>query len=69
MWYVSHPDAWVAELVKHLTVDFGSGCHLTLSWVQALTWACALIARRLLRILLLSLPLPHLCSLSLKISK
>ena len=32
-------DTWVAQSVKHPTLDLGSGHDLTFSWVQALRWA------------------------------
>ena len=61
---------WVAQKVKHPSLDFGSGHNLTICETGALSWilhrqhgACLGFS------LHLSLPLPDLCFLSLKINK
>ena len=58
-----HWDAWVAQSVEHLTLDFGSGHDLTGSWDWALhrapCWKWSLV--RILS-LPLALPLLHKCA-------
>ena len=62
--------AWVAQLVKCLTLDFGSGNDLTVCGTEPYVGLCT-DREELLGILSLSLPLLHSCahSLSLKIYK
>ena len=65
--------AWVAQLVKHLTLDFGSGHHLTVCGIEPYCRVLPWLVQSLLGILSLplSLPIPHLltCALSLSLSK
>ena len=64
--------AWVALLVKHVTFDFGSGHHLTVSEVDSVLTDGGCLGFSLSP---LSLPLPHshaqvrMCALSLSPSK
>ena len=67
--------AWVAQSVKHPTLDFSSGHDLTVQELQPHIGLCADSAQSLLGVLSLhlSVPLPrlHVCALSvsLKINK
>ena len=60
-------DAWVAQLVEHLTPAFSSGRDLTVWEIEPHVWLCADRAGPAWDSLPLSLPLPpgvHTCSLS-----
>ena len=61
-----HGGAWMAQLVEHLTLDFGSGHDLTICEIESCI-GLSLTAWSLLGILsLISLcPSPNLCTLSL----
>ena len=64
--------SWVARSFKHLTLGFGSGQDLTVHEFEPYLGLCANSAEPAwgsLSLSLLSLPLPHLCSLSLKVNK
>ena len=56
--------AWVAQLVKHLTLDFGSSYNVTVLGLSP-TSGSVLTVRSLIGILSLPLCVPLLCSSSL----
>ena len=60
--------AWVAPLVKHLTLDFLSGHDLTVWEFEAHTWLCRGSTEPAWDSVSHSLPLPYLRSLSLSLS-
>ena len=60
--------AWVAQLVEHQTLGFGSGHDLTAPEFEP-HWSSALTARSLPGILSPSLSAPPLLTLSLEINK
>ena len=62
---------WVARLVEHPTLDFGSGRDLTVHGLEPLSGLCAISAEPAWDSLSvpLSLFLPNLGSLPLKINK
>ena len=67
---VNHRGAWVAQSVKHLSLDFSSGHDLTVRGIKPHVRLCTDSAEPAWNSLslLLSLPLPHSCSLALSLS-
>ena len=60
---------WVAQSVKCLTLDFGSGHDLTVHEIKPCIGLCTDSPEPAWDSLSLSLPLPHLCALSLSVSQ
>ena len=60
--------AWVPQSVKCPTLDFSSGPNLTVREFKPCVGLCADNAKPAWDPVSLSLPLPHLCSLSLSLS-